>query len=125
VGNVLQKTPRRIVSFSPSKEFEGPTQARELCGSPDKINKGPPAASNVRSIIYKEVISSTRGDGNLPSNNGDVLSYAVNAGRGNGKVSEYLAGLYARPSEDGDSGSDNNDEEEGIGWSPFVIPAGN
>ena len=44
----------------------------------------------------------------------------------NVNVSDYLAGLYSRANDDSDggSGTDEGDEEEGIGWSPFVIPPG-
>jgi hypothetical protein len=50
----------------------------------------------------------------------------VRSGGSGVNVSDYLAGLYDRTNEDSGSDSDDNDgEEEGIGWSPFVIPVGN
>lgn len=43
----------------------------------------------------------------------------------NVNVSDYLAGLYSSANDDSDGSDDNDGEEEGIGWSPFLIPAGN
>jgi len=51
---------------------------------------------------------------------------SVRSGGSGVNVSDYLAGLYDRTNDDSGSDSDDNDgEEEGIGWSPFVIPVGN
>lgn len=111
-----QSLHRKSVTFSENSRID-------LISNPSLSNYNRPYEGKKK---YVEQNATDLHTADVDKGNNVLDTSFVRSGGNSVNVSDYLAGLYDRTNDDSGSDSDDNDgEEEGIGWSPFVIPVGN